>query len=236
MKNSKEYSKEVQKFFRALKRKYPKVKKVSYDEPLDSLVCAIISENMDETETQSALKRFADYFVDLNDLRVSRIEEIIDVLGADTPVTRQTAVTLTKVLRAVFNKYNTISLEALKKMSKRPARGILEKFEDISPFAVNYCTLTSLRGHAVPLTKKMIEYLRNNQLVDPEADEQEIEGFLTRQISSKSAYEFYNLLRLESKSHKLTKKKTTRKTKKTKKKTKKKTSKTKKRKKTKRKG
>ena len=153
MKNSKEYSKEVQKFFRALKRKYPKVKKVSYDEPLDSLVCAIISENMDETETQSALKRFADYFVDLNDLRVSRIEEIIDVLGADTPVTRQTAVTLTKVLRAVFNKYNTISLEALKKMSKRPARGILEKFEDISPFAVNYCTLTSLRGHAVPLRR-----------------------------------------------------------------------------------
>jgi ribosomal protein S13 len=44
----------------------------------------------------------------------------------------------------------------------------------------------------------MIGYLKGNKLVDPEADEQEIEGFLTRQISAKNAYEFYALLRHES--------------------------------------
>ncbi len=73
--------------------------------------------------------------------------------------------------------------------------------------------LTSLHGHAIPLTKKMIEYLRSNQLVHPDADEQQIEGFLARQISAENAYEFYALLRRCSESQRgRGRKKTTRKT------------------------
>jgi hypothetical protein len=63
--------------------------------------------------------------------------------------------------------------------------------------------LTSLQGHAIPLTKKMIEYLKTNKMVHPEADEQDIEGFLARQVSAENAYEFYVLLRRESELHKV---------------------------------
>ena len=223
MKNSKEYSKKVHKLYRTLKRKYPKVQRAIYERIVDSLVYAIISENMSETAARSAIKRFADYFVDSNDLRVSRAEEIIEALGADTPVARDIAWALTSALRAVFERYNRVSLEALRKMSKRPAKQALEKIDGASHFVVNYCMLTSLHGHAIPLTKKMIEYLRSNELVHPEADEQEIEGFLARQISAENAYEFYALLRRQSEARKAkAKKKTTRETKaKAKKKTKK---------------
>lgn len=225
MKDSKEYAKKVQKLYRSLKRKYPKVQQVLYNEPAEALVYALLSENMTVAAAQAATKRFDDYFVDLNDLRVSRPEEIIEALGADTLVTRNIASTLNRVLSAVFRKYNMTTLEQLKAISKRPARQILEKLDGTSRFAVNYCMLTSLRGHAIPLTKKMIEYLRRSEVVHPEADEQEIEGFLARQISAENAYEFYALLRGQSETRKRrAKKKTTRKTKaktKTKKKTKK---------------
>jgi len=223
MKDSKEYSKKVHKLYRSLKRKYPKVQRAIYERIVESLVYAIISENMSETAAHSAIKRFADYFVDSNDLRVSRAEEIIEALGADTSVTRDIAWALTSALRAVFEKYNRVSLEALRKMSKRPAKQALEKIDGASHFAVNYCMLTSLHGHAIPLTKKMIEYLRSNELVHPDADEQEIEGFLARQISAENAYEFYALLRRQSEARKAkAKKKATRETKaKAKKKTKK---------------
>ena len=200
MKNSKEYSRKVQKLYRSLKRKRPKVQRVVYDEPTEALVCAIVSEKMSGRASQSAIKKFADYFVDLNDLRVSRAEEIVEVLGADTPVTRDIALSLTRALRAVFDKYNTVSLKALKKIGKRPAKHALEKMNGVSPFVVNYCMLTSLQGHAIALTKKMIDYLRSNELVHAEADEQEIEGFLARQISAENAYEFYALLRHQSES------------------------------------
>lgn len=218
MKNSKEYSKKIQRLHRSLSRKYPKVQKVVHDEPVDAIIYAIISSELSEKATESAIKRFADYFVDLNDLRVSQTEEIVGIWGEDTPVTRNIASTITRVLRGVFNEYHKMSLEALKKTGKRPARQILEKIDGTSRFVVDYCMLTSLQGHAIPLTKRMIEYLRNKELVYPDADEQQIGGFLAKQISAKKGYEFYSLLRHESEAHKSRKKKTTKSKKKTKKK------------------
>ena len=214
MKNSKEYSGKLHKLFRSLKRKYPKLQKVIYDEPTDALVYAIVSENMSETVTKSVIKKFADNFVDWNDLRVSSTKEIIEVLEADTPVTRDLASALARALGALFNKYNTVSLKALKKTGKRPAKQALEKIDGTSSFVVNYCMLTSLQGHAIPFTKKMTEFLRSNQLVHPDADEQQIEGFLARQISAENAYEFYALLRRASESRKTAKTKTKKKPKK----------------------
>ncbi len=212
MENSKEYSKKLHKLYRSLKRKYPKVQRAVYDEPVEALVYASVSENMSGTAAQSAMRRFADYFVDFNDLRVSRAEEIVETLGEDTPATRDIASALTRALCAVFDKYSTASLEALKKIGKRPAKQFLEEMDGTSHFVVNYCMLTSLQGHAIPLTKKMIEYLRTNELVHPDADEQQIEGFLARQISAENAYEFYALLRRQSESRRgKQKKKTTRK-------------------------
>jgi len=214
MKNSKQYSQEVRRLYRSLKRKYPKTQSVAYDDPVDALVYAIVSEKMSRTAAQAAIKRFADYFIDSNDLRVSRAEEIVEVLGADTAVTRDTASVLTRALGAVFDKYNTVSLKTLKKSGKKPARQVLEKMNGVSGFVVDYCMLTSLHGHAIPLTRKMIDYLRSNELVHPDADEQQIEGFLARQISAENAYEFYALLRRQSEARKAgRKKKTTRKTK-----------------------
>jgi hypothetical protein len=52
----------------------------------------------------------------------------------------------------------------------------------------------------------MTAYLRRYGIVDPDADTPDIEGFLTRQVAAKNAYEFYSLLRRESESPKLVKK------------------------------
>ncbi len=202
MKNSKEYSKKIQSLYRTLKRRYPKVREVNHEIVVDAVVYSIISEKMSGKATESAIKRFPEYFVDLNDLRVSRTEEIIEVLGENTPVTREIASGVTKVLQSIFNDYHKVSLEALKKLGKRPARQILEKIDGMSRFAVDYCMLTSLRGHAIPLTDGMIQYLKVNDLVDSDADEQQISGFLTKQISAKNGYEFYALLRRESETFK----------------------------------
>lgn len=209
MKDSKEYARKIRKLYRSLKRRYPKVESVTYEEPAEAMVYGILAENLTEAAAQSASKRFADYFVDLNDLRVSRGEEIAEVLGEDSPVTREIASALSRALLAIFDQYNAVSLQALKKVGKRPAKQILERLDGVSHFVANYCMLTSLQAHAIPLTTKTIAYLRSNDLVDAGADEHDIEGFLARQISAKNAYEFYALLRRESESPRRKRKKTT---------------------------
>ena len=214
MKNSKDYSKKIQKLYRSLSRKYPKVQKVSHEKVIDAIIYAVISAEMNEKQTESVIRKFTDYFVDWNDLRVSRAEEIVEVLGKDTSATMDIALTITRILNSIFNEYHKISLESLKKIGKRPAKQALEKIDGISHYAVEYCLLTALGGHAIPLTDRMVKYLRNNELVNPDADDQQIEGFLAKQISARNGYEFYALLRHESESAKIKKKtkaKTTRK-------------------------
>ena len=198
MKDSKEYSKKVRKLYRSLKRKYPKVEKATYEEPAEAVVYAVISENMKAKDAEAAMKHFGSYFVDLNDLRVSRPDEIVEMLGEDTAETREAALRVTAALRWVFNAHHKVSLEDLKRIGKRPARTVLEKTEGMSRFAVDYCVLTALGGHAIPLTARMVEYLRESELVHPEANEDEISGFLTKQIAAKDGYEFYHLLRRDS--------------------------------------
>lgn len=211
MKNSKEYAQRLQRLYRGLKRVHPKVEKVIYDDPIEALIYGIVSERISETASQRAMKGFRDTFVDWNDLRVSRVEEIVEVLHEDTAASRATAFALTTALRAIFDEYHTLSLLNLKKIGKRPAKQALEQLDGMDTYVVGYCMLTSLQGHAIPLTGQMADYLKQHEVVDPDADEHDIEGFLTRQIAAKNAYEFYELLRHESESPKVARKKTTRK-------------------------
>lgn len=202
MKESREYSKKVQKLYRTLRRQPARHTGVEFDEPVDALVYAVVSENMTEAQTQSAIRKLKDYFIDWNDLRVAAVDEIAEVLGQEPAAARNTATALVNSLRAVFEKYNMLSLQALKKLGKRPAKQVLEKLKGATPFVVDYCMLTALQGHAIPLTPKMIEYLKTSGLAHAEASYEEIEGFLARQIPMKSAYGFYSLLRRESESPK----------------------------------
>ncbi len=202
MKNSKDYSKKILALHRTLRRKHPKVQEARDKEVTDAIICAIVSSELSEKAATAAVKKLADHFIDWNDLRVSQTEEIIEVLHKDTRATRKVASTLVQVLNSIFEQHHSVNLAALAKTGKRPARQAIEKIDGISHFVVDYCMLMSLHGHAIPLTEKMLEYLRNNKLVDPNANEQQVGGFLAKQIPAKNGYDFYALLRRESESAK----------------------------------
>jgi endonuclease III len=200
MKDSKKYSDKLLKLFRSLKREYGKVDKPKYDSSTDALVYAIVSENIADSAAQTAVKKLGRHFVDWNELRVSRPEEILEILGKDNPENRRIADALTQSLYAIFNKYDMVSLDTLREMGKRQAKAMIEKLLPSSRFVVNYVMLTAMDGHAIPLTPRMLEYLKNNDLVHPEADVEDIEGFLERQITAQQAYDFYTVLRRQSES------------------------------------
>jgi endonuclease III len=207
MKNSKEHAQRLQRLYRELKRAHPEVEKNTYEDPVEALISGIISERMSESAAHRAFKEIRRAFVDWNDLRVSRVEEVAEALGRNTASNRATALALTAALRGIFDEHHRISLQTLKKLGKRPAREDLEKIDGVSRFVINYCLLTSLQTHAIPLTEQMADYLKRNGIIEAGADEDDIEGFLTRQVAAKDAYEFYVLLRRESESPKVLKKK-----------------------------
>lgn len=197
MKDSKEYSPKITKLFRALKQNGRKPQMPTYPDPVQAVVDGLVYEFMMQSAAERILKRMKSHFVDLNDLRVSRKEEILDVFKDASEDTEKCAAAMTGVLNALFEKNNKVTLDYLKQEGKRQAKKELEEISGMTAFAANYCFLTALDGHAIPLTAPMLAYLRDNQLVHPEADEPEIAGFLERQITASDAYAFYVFLRDE---------------------------------------
>ncbi len=198
MKDSKDYSPKVMKLYRSLKRQSGKSDLPAYGDPIEAVVDALVYECMPQPAAMRAVKRMKSHFVDLNDLRVSRKEEILDVFGDHSPAAEAGAGAITQVLNALFEKQNKVTLEPLRHEGKRQAKKELEEIAGITPFAVNYCFLTALDGHAIPLTGPMLDYLRDHDLVHPEASDSDIAGFLERQIAAADAYTFYLLLREEA--------------------------------------
>ncbi|HPY76798.1 MAG TPA: hypothetical protein PLQ45_03040 [Anaerohalosphaeraceae bacterium] len=196
MKNSKDYSEKIKKLYRSWKKnKSVDLTAAVYEEPLEALVAALISERYPDAEARRIYKRAQSHFTDLNDLRVSRAEEIIEVLGDHSQSAQTISQNLTRILNQVFDRYDTISLISLKAMGKRQGRKEIEALDGISRFAVDYCFLTALGGHAVPLTESMRALLVREELIHPEATEEEVHGFLERQIPAAEAWAFYTLLR-----------------------------------------
>ena len=198
MKDSKKYVKNTQKMFRTLRQNYPKVKRKEFDDPIEAIVYAVLCEHANDSTANIMLKKISAHFVDLNDLRVSRKEEIQDVLGDVNGDLSEVASMLGKSLNAIFTRYNSLSLDTLKEVGKKHAMAELEKLEGLSRFVIDYCFLVALSGHAIPLTEQMVEYLKTNQIVHPNSSNDDISGFLARQISAAHGYEFYALLREDS--------------------------------------
>ncbi len=200
MKNSKAYAEKIKKLHRSLKRNAKKVTSLTYDDPVEAIIYGILSEKVTERQAQTAWKRCQKHFVDLNDLRVARPDEIYDLFGKETDDIRDVGLTLAKVLFSVFDKHHEMTLASLHDMGKRQARQALEELSGMTRYALGYCMLTGLDAHAIPVTDRMIQYLRAHELVDPKADAATIEGFLAKQISAKDTMEFYGMLRQESES------------------------------------
>lgn len=195
MKNSKEYSEKIKKLVRSLKRQADESIPDVYEEPLEALVFGLFSEHATEAQSRKIYKKVQQHFVDLNDLRVSRSEEIADLTDNPSETGKATAAILTRLLNKVFDEYDSMSLKALKDGGKRQGRKQLEELGDVPRFALDYVFVTALGGHAIPMTGPMREFLLQGELIHPEATEDEIHGFLDRQISAKDGWVFYQMLR-----------------------------------------
>lgn len=195
MKNSKEYGAKLKKAFQRWKQQASEVEPVVYEDPIEALVVGLISQSYPDAETRKIYKRIQSHFVDFNDLRVARIEEIVEVMGDHSPEAHKTAETLTGVLHQICDRYDLLSLTSLRTLGKRQGRKAIEDLQGVTRFVVDYCFLTALGGHAIPLTEKMKAYLIREGLIHPEATEEEIHSFLERQIAAKDGWLFYSLLR-----------------------------------------
>jgi endonuclease III len=198
MKTNTQYVQKLKKLFGILKKPAEKIKKPVYHNPVEALIFAVLCENSTESAAKAALKKIQSHFVDFNDLRVARPEEAAEVIGTDIEEPEKYAARLNLLLNAVFQKYDCLKLEDFISGGKKGAKEILEKFNGMSGFVCNYCLMTVVDAHTIPLTEKMIQYLKTYNVVEPTLDNEQIAAFIERQIPAANGYAFYALVRHDS--------------------------------------
>ncbi|MFA6185668.1 MAG: hypothetical protein WC770_00445 [Phycisphaerae bacterium] len=188
----------LKKLFTALKKSGEKPKKPSHSDFIETLVFAILCENTTEAAARAAIKKIQSHFVDFNDLRVARIEEIVEAIGHDIQGIEKCAAKLIALLNAIFQKYDCLSPEDLTNSGKKNTREILEKFSGMTDFVRAYIMMMVLNAHAVPMTEKMIQYLKTFGIIDSDADSIQAEAFIEKHISAAEVYPFYTVIRHDS--------------------------------------
>jgi endonuclease-3 len=191
----------------ALKKKFPLPALVTTGEAaeprplLEELIYAICREGSTPAEADAGYARLRKAFIDWNEVRVSTVQEVGDVLrplsGAGTRAKR-----IIGLLQEVFeDKYAFDLSDLCKKGLKDTARKLRFYKEGVNDFAVAWVIQRALGGHAIPLDEPTLRVLRRLGIIediDPESLES-VRASLEHVITKARGPEFTDLMSIHAK-------------------------------------
>lgn len=195
MKDSAEHGGRLKKLCSRLKVEIGEVKLRERTDPTTELVLGCLSAVATEAKAHTMLHRIRNHFVDFNELRVSRPEELAEVMGKQFPKVRETAGQIGTVLKQVFVKHDSLDLSELVEGNKRDAKAFLDGLGGVTPYLVARVMLNSLEAHAFPVHEGMLVMLKGEDVIPEKADAADVQGFLERHVSATSVRETHALLR-----------------------------------------
>ena len=183
----------ITKIHRILKKTYKPAGAAPKETVLESLLFAAVLENAAPEAAEAAFTTLHERFFDLNEVRVSTIRELAEVMPM-LPDPEAAALRVKQVLQSVFESQYSFDLEPLKKQNLGQAVKQLEKYAGVTTFAVAYVTQTALGGHAIPVNSGALQAMLIVGVVsDAEAKQERIPG-MERAISKSKGGEFASLL------------------------------------------
>ncbi|MDB5392192.1 MAG: hypothetical protein JWM11_7838 [Planctomycetaceae bacterium] len=139
----------------SLKKRYPSVSKLPELPVLETMLFAVCLENATAAEADTAYKRLLANFHDLNEVRVSSIEELEAVFhGMSTPDWR--AMRIRGILGHVFEATYSFEFDGLKRKTLELAAKQLAKIKELTPFVRDYTLHATLGAHVIPLDDALL--------------------------------------------------------------------------------
>jgi endonuclease III len=164
-------------------------------DPVRALVSGILTFDTTDNRCTDAWKVIDREFVDINELRVATELEVIDLIGSKYPQIEQRAVMFRESLNAIFEKEHTLSLERLRSLGRKEARQVLRELPEVTPYVEAYTTLHGLDEAAIPVDKTMLDFLIENDCLEPETSIEDAQKFLEGQFKVDEQYDAYFVIR-----------------------------------------
>jgi endonuclease-3 len=188
----------------ALKKRFPLPSAETPAEPrplLEELIYAICRESSTAADADAGYIRLRKAFIDWNEVRVSTVQEVADILrpltGSGTRGKK-----IIGLLQEVFeDKYSFDLSELGKKGLKDTARKLRFYKEGVDDYVVAWVIQRTLGGHAIPLDEPTLRVLRRLGVieeVDPDSMES-VRGSIEHVIPKTRGPEFTDLMSILAK-------------------------------------
>ena len=197
MKNAGKHADELKSLLKRLVKEHKPADREP-QEPLKALVRGAMSFDVSDSRAADAIKAIEKEFVDLNELRVATDLEIQEMLGQRYPEIERRVRMITGSLNNIFEREHTLSLNRLKEISRRDARQFLRELPEIHPFVEAYVMMMALDGNAFPLDEMMLEYLKEEEVFEPELGLEDAQRFIEHHLKAEDCYPFFASLRAAS--------------------------------------
>lgn len=162
----------------ALKKRFPLPAAEARAEPrplLEELLYAVCREGCTPAEADAAYDRLRKGFFDWNEVRVSTVREVTEVLRP-LPAAGTRAKRIIGLLQEVFEDRYAFDLSDLgKKGLKDTARKLRLYKGGVNDYAVAWVVQRTLGGHAIPLDEPALRVLRRLGIIE-EVDPENLEG------------------------------------------------------------
>lgn len=191
MKNAADYEKKLKKFLAPMRSRRDTAQEMP---PVELLIVSVLEENASRKAALKAIENIRAEYVDWNELRVSQPKEILETIGKDYPQGRIKIESLLKAMNLIFDRTYDLTLEAIAKMPKRDLRRYMLEV-GLSPYVAAAMMLQEFGGHAIPVDRHLADLLEINELVYPDSEIDDIQGFLERVINQKDALKAHEFFR-----------------------------------------
>ena len=172
----KKSSKSIRDFMDYLDGRYPSDQKIPGHEQavLEHFAFAIFLEYGSFRQARHAFSELLKNFVDWNETRVARVEEIVAVIG-DIPKALKTSEHLRWLLQNIFGVSYDFSLEGLRQQSESETRAFFQGLPVATRFITDYVEFFALGGKDIPLSPNALRVLRLLGFVKVENDREELD-------------------------------------------------------------
>jgi endonuclease III len=168
---------------------------------LEQFIYAILREGSTREHADQAFASLQSRFFDWNEVRVSSVDEIAEILNGLVSEPGQRGQRIIDLLQEVFETTFSFDLEPLHKKGLKQAAKQLARYQAANDYAVAWVTQKSLGGHALPLDGVALRVIKRLQLVEDEANLDVIRAALEHQVPKAKGAVFVDLVSALGASH-----------------------------------
>lgn len=187
MKNATQYAQKIKRLNGKIKKEAQKDPPVEVNGAVETLLLGILSRPTTQKKAVEALTRLKESTVDMNDLRVTPVADIVQIIGVSYPRARSVAEEISAVLASIFNQVHEVDLSFLKSLGKKAAAAFLDALDGLSQHANAFFTLRHLNSSAVPLDEQAYTYLIKTDHLPEGTSIEEAHKFLRTHIKEADA-------------------------------------------------